>query len=164
MFLMKSSPPTFSLSLLNSFSRFFLVLPFAGTVCYDTGDTAWLSLSTVLVLSMMPGLALFESGLLRVQNTVSVLTQSLSNMHARRAESAALSHGLFFFPSVFVGLAMLSAMWFLFGFSFVFGHSQGGFIGSPSSFPGFANLQNTCLWRAPKVPALSYAMFQVRSV
>lgn len=43
--------------------------------CADPGDTAWISLSTILVLTMMPALALFEAGLLRSQNTVSVLTQ-----------------------------------------------------------------------------------------
>ena len=46
-----------------------------GPPCYDDGDTAWVSLSTILVLTMMPALALFEAGLLRSQNTVSVLTQ-----------------------------------------------------------------------------------------
>jgi len=43
--------------------------------CVDPGDTAWVALSTVLVLTMMPSLALFEAGLLRTRSTVSILTQ-----------------------------------------------------------------------------------------
>lgn len=40
----------------------------------DTGDTAWMITSTVLVLFMtLPGLALFYGGLVRAQNVLSVL-------------------------------------------------------------------------------------------
>ncbi|MYB93584.1 ammonium transporter [Candidatus Poribacteria bacterium] len=42
----------------------------------DSGDTAWMLTSTVLVLFMtIPGLALFYGGLVRVQNVLSVLMQ-----------------------------------------------------------------------------------------
>jgi Amt family ammonium transporter len=42
----------------------------------DTGDTAWMLTSTVLVLLMtLPGLALFYAGLVRTKNTISVLMQ-----------------------------------------------------------------------------------------
>lgn len=44
----------------------------------DKGDTAWMLVSTVLVLMMIvPGLALFYSGLVRTKNMLSVLTQVL---------------------------------------------------------------------------------------
>jgi Amt family ammonium transporter len=45
----------------------------------DTGDTAWMMVSTVLVLLMIvPGLALFYGGLLRTKNMLSMLTQVLA--------------------------------------------------------------------------------------
>ena len=45
----------------------------------DTGDTAWMLVSTVLVLAMIvPGLALFYGGLVRTKNMLSVLTHVLA--------------------------------------------------------------------------------------
>ncbi len=42
----------------------------------DKGDTAWMMVSTVLVLAMiLPGLALFYGGLARTKNMLSVMTQ-----------------------------------------------------------------------------------------
>jgi Amt family ammonium transporter len=42
----------------------------------DKGDTAWMMMSTVLVLAMiLPGLALFYGGLARTKNMLSVMTQ-----------------------------------------------------------------------------------------
>ena len=68
--------------------------------CVDPGDTAWVATATILVLGMLPGLALFEAGLLRSKNTVSITLQVMG------------------------GLSVLSTMWFLFGFSLTFGPSQ----------------------------------------
>jgi len=48
--------------------------------CYDTGDTTWVLISTVLVLGMMPGLSLFEAGLLRSKNTISIMTQTVGGL------------------------------------------------------------------------------------
>ena len=45
----------------------------------DKGDTAWMMISTVLVMTMIvPGLALFYGGLVRTKNMLSVLTQILA--------------------------------------------------------------------------------------
>ncbi len=45
----------------------------------DTGDTAWILVSTALVLFMtLPGLALFYGGLVRTKNVLSVLMQCLA--------------------------------------------------------------------------------------
>jgi len=45
----------------------------------DTGDTAWMLVSTVLVLLMIvPGVALFYGGLLRAKNMLSMLTHVLA--------------------------------------------------------------------------------------
>src|ERR687894_2268006 len=72
----------------------------------DTGDTAWIMISTALVMLMTPGLALFYGGLVRQKNVLSTI------MH-----------------SVFM-LALISVQWVLWGYSLAFGPSQGGIIGS----------------------------------
>jgi Amt family ammonium transporter len=79
-------------------------------VDYSAGDTAWVLTSTILVLAMKPGLALFEIGLLRSKNSVSVMTQ------------------------VIVGMMVLGLLWYFIGFSLVFGESLGGFIGNPATY------------------------------
>ncbi|MBU4112127.1 MAG: ammonia channel protein, partial [Gammaproteobacteria bacterium] len=43
----------------------------------DKGDTAWMMVSTMLVMLMVPGLALFYGGLVRSKNMLSVLMQVL---------------------------------------------------------------------------------------
>eukprot|EP01126_Amoeba_proteus_P018263 TRINITY_DN1922_c0_g1_i18.p1 TRINITY_DN1922_c0_g1~~TRINITY_DN1922_c0_g1_i18.p1 ORF type:complete len:290 (-),score=44.19 TRINITY_DN1922_c0_g1_i18:696-1565(-) len=112
-----------------------------GTVCaLSEGDTAWLITATLLVLAMKPGLALFEAGLLRSKNTVSVIIQ------------------------IMVGMMILCFLWFFVGYSFTFGNSLGGFIGNPGTRPlllygGFHD--NTCVSNAPTVPVLIFATFQM---
>jgi len=64
--------------------------------CVDSGDTSWVMVSFVLVLGMFPGLALFEAGLLRSKNTLSLIGQ------------------------VVAGIAVNGALWDLFGFSLVY--------------------------------------------
>jgi Amt family ammonium transporter len=50
----------------------------AGQLTIDTGDTAWMLVSTVLVMLMiLPGLALFYGGLVRAKNLLSVMSQVL---------------------------------------------------------------------------------------
>jgi Amt family ammonium transporter len=71
----------------------------------DTGDTAWMIVATGLVMLMTPGLGFFEAGLIRFKNGLSAI------MHT------------------FSGLAILSTLWFIVGFTLVFGTTQGGIIG-----------------------------------
>ena len=43
----------------------------------DTGDTAWVLMSTALVMAMtVPGLALFYAGMVRSKNTLGTIMQS----------------------------------------------------------------------------------------
>ena len=68
----------------------------------NKGDTAWLLVSTVLVLMMsIPGLALFYGGLVRSKNMLSVLTQ------------------------VFMIVSLVSVIWVLFGYSLAFTEGAG---------------------------------------
>src|SRR3712207_4583300 len=81
----------------------------------NAGDTAWLLMATALVMVMLPGLALFYGGLVRRKNVLSTI------MHS------------------FFGLAIVSVIWVLWGFSLAFGPTTNGHIGN-LDFLGFANV------------------------
>jgi Amt family ammonium transporter len=68
----------------------------------DTGDTAWLLMSSALVMIMLPGLALFYGGLVRRKNVLSTI------MHS------------------FFGLALVSVVWVVIGFTLAFGPDVNG--------------------------------------
>lgn len=68
----------------------------------NTGDTAWLLMSTALVMIMLPGLALFYGGLVRSKNVLSTI------MHS------------------FFGLALVSVVWVVVGFTLAFGPDVNG--------------------------------------
>src|SRR5581483_12336509 len=63
----------------------------------DTGDTAWMLISTALVMLMTPGLALFYGGMVRAKNVLNMLMQS------------------------FVALGIVTLVWALWGYSLAFG-------------------------------------------
>ncbi len=71
----------------------------------DSGDTAWLLISTALVMFMTPGLALFYGGLVRTKNVLGTIMQS------------------------FFALALVSVLWVLIGYTLAFGPDRGGLIG-----------------------------------
>jgi ammonium transporter, Amt family len=55
----------------------FLLLPLPAFASVDSGDTAWMLMSTALVLLMTPGLAFFYAGMVRSKNAVSTLYQNV---------------------------------------------------------------------------------------
>src|SRR3990167_4176422 len=71
----------------------------------DTGDTAWVLISTALVMLMTPGLALFYGGMVRRKNVLGTI------MHS------------------FILIAWVSVIWALYGYSLAFheGSFWGGF-------------------------------------
>ena len=77
----------------------------------DSGNTAWLLTASALVIFMtLPGLALFYGGLVRSRNFLSICTQC------------------------FAICSVASVLWFLVGYSLVFGESNGGLIGDLQKF------------------------------
>jgi len=75
------------------------------------GDTAWMLVSTALVMAMTaPGLAMFYGGLVRRKNVLSTMMQS------------------------FIILCLISVQWVLWGYSLAFGPDAGHFIGNLSWF------------------------------
>src|SRR6476646_2905357 len=86
----------------------------------NAGDTAWLLMATALVMVMLPGLALFYGGLVRRKNVLSTI------MHS------------------FFGLALVSVVWVIVGFSLAFGTDSNlfgipGLIGN-FDYVGFMNV------------------------
>src|SRR5262249_33521304 len=72
----------------------------------DTGDTAWVLMSSALVLLMTaPGLALFYGGMVGQKNALGTLMPS------------------------FIILALISLQWVLWGYTLAFGPDKGGIIG-----------------------------------
>ena len=72
----------------------------------DPGDTAWVLVSTALVLAMTaPGLALFYGGMVREKNVLGTIMQS------------------------FIILCVISLQWVLWGYSLSFGPYHGHVIG-----------------------------------
>jgi len=72
----------------------------------DSGDTAWILISTALVMLMTPGLAMFYGGMVRRKNVLGTI------MHS------------------FIAIALVSVQWILFGYSLAFGPDVKGLIGS----------------------------------
>ena len=78
----------------------------AAATTMDKGDTAWMMVSTILVLFMiLPGLALFYGGLVRAKNMLSVLMQCT------------------------MITAVVIVIWVTWGYSFAFGGGTGPFWG-----------------------------------
>lgn len=75
---------------------------------YNPADVAWVLVSTALVMLMTPALAFFYGGLVRRKNLVSTLVQCI------------------------IIFAVVSLVWFFWGYSLVFGPSVGGVIGNLS--------------------------------
>lgn len=78
---------------------------------FDGANTAWMLVSTVLVLLMtMPGIMLFYAGMLRTRNTLSIMAQTMAGIGVITFTWAAIGYSLAFTPgSAWVG--DLSRLW-----------------------------------------------------
>ncbi len=104
----------------------------------NSGDTAWVLMSTALVMLMtIPGLAFFYGGLVRRKNVLGTIMQS------------------------FFVLCLISIQWILWGYTLSFGPDVGGFIGSLS----WAGLKNVGLTPNPDyastIPHLLFMVYQM---
>ena len=73
-----------------------LLLPMPAFAAVDTGDTAWMLVSTALVLFMTPGLAFFYAGMVRSKNAASTLYQNVIVMAVVGVLWAVLGYSLAF--------------------------------------------------------------------
>ncbi len=102
----------------------------------NTGDTAWMLVSTALVLLMTPGLAFFYGGMVRTKNVVSTIMQSM------------------------IACGVVSLVWFAFGYSIAFAPTSGGMMGSLgwSFLNGVTTVPNTDY--GATVPHSLFMLFQ----
>jgi ammonium transporter, Amt family len=114
----------------------------------DKGDTAWMLISTVLVVLMtIPGLALFYGGLVRSKNMLSVLMQ------------------------VFSGFCMIAILWVLYGYSLAFAGPAtptafSPFIGDFSKLflgPVTPSSVAETFTKGVYIPELTFVIFQLTS-
>jgi len=102
----------------------------------DSGDTAWMLVSTGLVLLMVPGLALFYGGMVRRKNVLGTMMHSM------------------------VALAIIGIQWLLFGYSLAFGDSLGGFIGWKATYLGLQGVHSSDVFPNTHIPVLVHCMYQ----
>ena len=106
----------------------------------DKGDTAWMMISTVLVMLMIvPGLALFYGGLVRTKNMASVLTQVLA----------------------VASLAMI--LWVMYGFGLAFGGDWNQFLSKGKFFLSGVTSATTAatFTKGVVIPELVFVAFQM---
>lgn len=102
----------------------------------DTGDTAWILISSALVMLMIPAVGLFYGGMVRKKNSLSTMMFS------------------------FAILALINVQWVLFGYSLAFGHDVRGVIGNLDwvGLNGVGQEPNPDY--AATVPSLAFMIFQ----
>jgi Amt family ammonium transporter len=103
----------------------------------DSGDTAWMLVSSVLVLMMtIPGLALFYAGMVRRKNILATLAQS------------------------FGATCVITVLWMVIGYSLAF-TGTGKYIGGFKYFLLAPMGLNAVSTLAPTIPESVYMMFQM---
>jgi len=103
----------------------------------NSGDTAWMLISTALVILMtVPGVAMFYSGLTKRENVLNTIFLS------------------------FVSLGIVSLLWFLFGYGLIFSGDISGIIGSSHVGISLINLGSASKY-APTIPEGLFAIFQM---
>ncbi len=111
---------------------FFPLNLFAQTQEIQAGDTAWMLVSTAMVMLMIPGLALFYGGMVRSRNVLSAM------MHS------------------FFALGLVTLQWVVIGYSLSWGTDHGGFIGGLN----YAFLQGVGLEANGTIPHVLFMAFQ----
>jgi len=103
----------------------------------NAGDTAWVLISSALVLMMTPALAFFYGGMVRKKNILSTLNLS------------------------FIVLALIGVQWVIFGYTLAFGTDIKGLIGGLNylGLTGVGSQPSTDY--AATIPHLAFAAFQM---
>jgi len=115
-----------------------LVFPFSSAVASEglnSGDTAWMIVSTALVMMMTPaGLALFYGGMSRYKNLLNT------------------------FAMTFVAYCLASVIWMMWGYSLAFGTDKAGVIGGLEKL-FLAGIGTGSL--SGSIPTYVFALFQM---
>ena len=102
---------------------------------FNSGDTAWMLMSTALVLFMTPGLAFFYGGLVRGRNAISTISLS------------------------FISMAVASLVWVLWGYSLAFG--DGGDLNAFVGDLSYVGLNGIGIDSGGDIPDLLFVAFQM---
>ena len=102
----------------------------------DSGDTAWLLISSALVMLMMPGLALFYAGMVRRKNVLGTMMQSMAV------------------------LGIVGLEWVIIGYALSFGGHGNKFVGWDNQLLFLNGVLPNMLHNGTKVPELVFIMFQ----
>jgi Amt family ammonium transporter len=117
---------------------FFIAMPFCSALAADglnSGDTAWMIVSTALVMMMTPaGLALFYGGMSRSKNLLNT------------------------FAMTFVAYCIASVVWMMWGYTIAFGPDKAGLTGGLDNL-FLAGIAVTSLWGS--IPTYVFALFQM---
>lgn len=104
----------------------------------NSGDTAWMLISTALVMLMtIPGVALFYGGLTKKINVLNTMFLSL------------------------IAFALTSIIWVLYGYQIAFGETMLGIIGNPANLLFSGIDVNALATLAPTIPSTVYIAFQM---
>ncbi len=104
----------------------------------NSGDTAWMLISTALVVLMtIPGVALFYGGLTKKENVLNTIFLS------------------------FIAFAITSIIWVLYGYPLAFGADVLGIIGNPTNILLNGIDVNALAPLAPTIPLMVYIAFQM---
>ncbi len=108
----------------------------------DTGDTAWMLVSTALVMLMTPGLAFFYGGLVRSKNSLNTMMMS------------------------YIALGVVTILWVTVGFSLAFTHDKdpnfiSGILGS-LQYAFLSGIDGLSAYpTAPTIPNSLFMVFQM---
>ena len=104
----------------------------------DTGNTAWMLVSTALVLFMtIPGLALFYGGMVRKKNVLATLMQS------------------------FAICSVVTVLWFAVGYSLAFTPGSGFIGGLDKAFLNGVNMDSLTGTAGANIPETVFVVFQM---
>jgi ammonium transporter, Amt family len=102
----------------------------------DSGDTAWMLISSALVMIMMPGLALFYAGMVRRKNVLGTMMHSMA------------------------ALGIIGVEWVVIGYAMAFGKDYGGVIGWDPKLLFLNGIMPDHVHALTKTPELIFVMFQ----
>ena len=111
-------------------------MEYTSSVAIDAGSTAWMLVSSALVLLMVPGLALFYGGMVRRKNILSTM------MHS------------------FVAMAVIGVQWISIGYCLAFGSSWHGVVGFDPSLVALQGVDHLKTYGDKRIPELVFIMFQ----
>lgn len=103
----------------------------------DTGDTAWLLVSSALVMFMsLPGLALFYGGIAKRKDTLNTIGMT------------------------FTAYAIASVLWVIYGYTYAFNGDVAGLIGTGEKIMLAGVTVNSIVEAAKTIPEIVFVMFQ----